>query len=377
MNKFSFLSIFLILLSFQTTLYCSADDFSAADFSANEELLLKYRINGDYLKESNLRTVLEELLFSETDPLSRTALKRLLYQELIELPDDIFFDKHISALAADGDDLWMGSRSGDIARYSLSEKSWKSFIRGQDSLAIKTMQTILPDHERIWFLSYGSVGVYSKRHSRLIYLDIPDEKDYRGLQSGIVVGTGLITGTQSRGLRRIRLDSQSVLPLASDLRNVTFLQALDDQRILAGSEEDGLFILDRSFNASAAGQNSRQLSAARAVLGDSRSRMIAGSYGGGLYKLVRQGDKYDIVLLNSRTRWITGGVELPEHFCFSTLGQGLLVMEKESLEISYLGISEGLGGLDMSSIAYVEPYIICAVQEQGLVKIHEDLFRTP
>jgi hypothetical protein len=372
MKQFSLFLTFLILLSFQIIQLSTADDISVSG-----ELLLEYRAAGDFLKETNLRTELEKQLITENDPLSRTALKRVLYQESIELPDNIFFDKHISAMVVDGDDLWMGSRNGDIARYSLSEKTWKSFSRGEETLAIRAVQTILPDNERIWFLSYGSVGVYSKRYSRLISLDIPDDKDYRGLQSGILVGTGLIAGTQSRGLRRIRLDTQSILPGASNLRNITFLKTLDNQRILAGTEENGLFILDRSFSASPAGKNSRNLSAARAVLGDYKTRMIAGTYGSGLYKLVRQGDTYDIVLLNSHSRWITGGVELPQHFCFSTLGQGILVLDKKSLEISYYGISEGLGGLDLSSIAYVEPYLICAVQGQGLVKIHEDLFRTP
>lgn len=372
MKGFSLFSTLLILLSFQIVQFCTADEISR-----DGELLLEYRAAGDFLKESNLRIKLEKQLMTERDPLNRTALKRVLYQESIELPDTVFFDKYISSMAVDGDDLWMGSRNGDIARYSLSEKTWKSIIKGEETLAIRTVQTILPDNERIWFLSYGSVGVYSKRHGRMVSLDIPDDKDYRGLQSGILVGTGLIAGTQSGGLRRIRLDTQSVLPGASNLRNVTFLQALDSQRILAGSEENGLFILDRSFTASPAGKNSRNLSAARTVLGDYKTWMIAGTYGSGLYKLVRQGDTYDIVLLNSLSRWITGGVELPEHFCFSTLGQGILVLNKKSLEISYYGISEGLGGLDLSSIAYVEPYLICAVQGQGLVKIHENLFRTP
>lgn len=376
MKRLSFLTIFLILSLFQTAYVCNAIDFSV-DFSVEEELLLKYRMNGDFQKETHLKAVLENQLLLETDMLHKTALKRLLYQELIELPEDLFFDQQVSSMAVDEDDIWIGSRNGDIARYSLSEREWKSYIKGQETLAIRTVQTIIPEDEKIWFLSYGSVGLYWKRYNRLISLPVPDEQEYRGLQSGIVVGSGLIAGTQSRGLRRIRLDSQSVLPHTSDLRNITFLQALEGERLFAGSEEQGLYVLDRNFNASSAGPNSEQLSAVRAVLGDPKTEMIAGSYGGGLYKLVRQGDEYDIVLLNSRSRWITGGVELRNYYCFSTLGQGLLILSKDNLRVSYYGISEGLGGLDLNSIVYIEPYLICAVQGQGLVKIHEDIFEKP
>ncbi|MDC7238917.1 MAG: hypothetical protein PQJ50_01025, partial [Spirochaetales bacterium] len=89
------------------------------------------------------------------------------------------------------------------------------------------------------------------------------------------------------------------------------------------------------------------------------------------------GEGYDIVFLNSRSSWITDGAENRDFYFFTTLGQGLMAVDKKSLAIRYYGISEGLGGLDLSSLVYLEPYIICAVQGQGLVIIHEDFFTTP
>ncbi|MDC7232007.1 MAG: hypothetical protein PQJ58_02155 [Spirochaetales bacterium] len=373
-------SLFLSVLIFSLFLNClplTGEEQFEHRLLLLENTLLDSRNKGDFLTEEGIRKTLETDLAHETDSLNRTALKRLLYMESIALPENIFFDTDISSMTVVDDDLWLGSRSGDIARYSLSERQWKSYARGQESLSIRTVQAILPDRERIWFLSYGSVGVYSRRHDRIVSLPVPDEKEFRGLQSAVVMGSGLIAGTQSKGLRRIRLDSQSVLPRPGDLRNITYLQFMDREQLLAGTEENGLYILDRFYNARPAGSGSSQLSAVRVLLGDPSDSMIAGSYGGGLYKLVREGASYDIVLLNSRARWITGGVELSGLYCFSTLGNGLLVMDKEARNIRSLGISEGLSGLDLSSAAYVAPFIICAVQGQGLIKIHEDIFRTP
>ena len=35
------------------------------------------------------------------------------------------------------------------------------------------------------------------------------------------------------------------------------------------------------------------------------------------------------------------------------------------------------GALDISEVEYSPPYLICAVQEQGLVIIHENFFTAP
>ena len=118
---------------------------------------------GDYSRTEYLRTVLQEKLESEEDPLLRTGIKRTLFQEHVPFPDELIYDASVSAMLADGDDIWIGSRSGDIARYSLSERRWTVLVRGEESLAIRAVQSILAEGEHIWFLSYGSVvGVLFK-----------------------------------------------------------------------------------------------------------------------------------------------------------------------------------------------------------------------
>ena len=143
------------------------------------------------------------------------------------------------------------------------------------------VQSIQAEPEMIWFLSYGSVSIYSKRYDRFIQLPIPDDKEYRGLQSAVLMGQGLISGTQNSHLRRIRLDSQSVIHQSPPLRNITFLKEINEGRLLAGTELDGLFILDRFFQPQPLTENNRKTSAVRAVLGDPSVAMVAGSYGAG------------------------------------------------------------------------------------------------
>ncbi|MDA3959004.1 hypothetical protein, partial [Oceanispirochaeta sp.] len=284
--------------------------------------LQKSRGSGDFISETRIREDLEKTLPQITDPMERTILKKTLYMESIKLPEDVFFDTQISSLSADGDDLWLGSRSGDIARYSLSEQRWTSYVQGEESLAIRIVQSIQAETERIWFLSYGSVSIYSKRYDRFIQLPIPDDKEYRGLQSALLMGQGLISGTQSYNLRRIRMDSQSVIHQNPPLRNITFLKELSMGQLLAGTELDGLFILDSHFQPIPLSENNRQTSAVRAVLGDPSGKMIAGSYGAGLFQLVRKGEEYDIVFLRTPAKWITDGVEIRHLECVCRGGVG-------------------------------------------------------
>jgi len=342
-----------------------------------EQEILRMRDKGDFQKESLLRSDLENLLMNVQDPTEKTSLKRHLYMETIPLPADLFFDTHVSALAADNDDIWVGSRSGDIARYSLSERHWKSFAKGQESLAIRTVQSIKSDKENVWILSYGSVAVYSKRHNRFFPLSLPDAGEFRGLQSAVLMGNGLICGTQGTELRRIRLDGYSTIHQVPKLRNITYLKLLDQNSILAGTEEDGLFLLDSRYQPHALSVNNRQSSAVRVVLNNGPDKMIAGSYGSGLFLLTKNNGKYDIVFLGTDAKWITGGVAISGFYCFSTLGEGLVVLNRKSLEPVSYGISEGLAGLNIMAVTYVKPYVICAVQGQGLVRIHENFFKRP
>ncbi|MDA3957272.1 hypothetical protein, partial [Oceanispirochaeta sp.] len=174
-----------------------------------------------------------------------------------------------------------------------------------------------------------------------------------------------------------RMDSQSVIHQNPPLRNITFLKELSMGQLLAGTELDGLFILDSHFQPMPLSENNRQTSAVRSVLGDSSGRMIAGSYGAGLFQLVRKGEEYDIVFLRTAAKWITDGVEIRHYYCFSTLGQGLILFDKETLQSRFFGIEDGLAGLDINAMVYVEPYLICAAQGQGLIKIHEHYFEAP
>ncbi|QEN07646.1 hypothetical protein EXM22_06455 [Oceanispirochaeta crateris] len=359
----------LVLIFFSFSCLCYGEDSILN--------LQKIRSRGDFISEQYVIQDGEHKLSLVSDPTERTILKRQLYLEDISLPESLFFDTQISALSADGDDIWLGSRSGDIARYSLSERKWTSFVRGEESLAIRMVQSIQIESERIWFLSYGSVAIYSKRHDRFIQLSIPDDQEYRGLQSAVLMGQGLISGTQSSNLRRIRLDSQSVIQQTPSLRNITFLKDLKNGTLLAGTEMDGLFILDEYFQPRPLSENNRKTSAVRAVLGDPDVRMIGGSYGAGLFQLVRQGEGYDIVFLHTPVQWITDGVEIKGEYYFSSLGQGLVVLDGETLQSRFYGISEGLSGLDINALVYVDPYLICAVQGQGIIKIHENYFKTP
>ena len=82
-------------------------------------------------------------------------------------------------------------------------------------------------------------------------LDIPDRKEYRGLQSAIVEGRG---SDLRNPVYRISEANKTGRPVCGSVRNllwqnITFLKRLKDGRVLAGSEERGLYMLWTAISA--------------------------------------------------------------------------------------------------------------------------------
>ena len=331
------------------------------------------RVRGDFQQIRWLRVKLETLLKNETDGFVRTAIKRALWVEQIPLNGSGIFNHDISALEVDGDDIWIGSRSGDIARYSLSERRWLILRTGAPSLAIRAVNAIEKDRDRLWFLSYGSVLLYDKRQGISFPIDLPDHPDYRGMQSLTLLGRGILVGTQSGGFRRILPKEETVISI-DGLKNISYLNRIESNCLMAGTEEDGLFILDQAFHPVPVIINNRQTSSVRSVLnGD--GYYLVGSYGNGIFIL--RGEKHPLEFrkLNTPGNWITDGIETKEGYCFSSLGNGLIYIGKKDLSIRIAGITEGLPSLDITSMEYSAPYIICGTQGQGLLVVHENFFK--
>ena len=361
MRGFLFLCIFL----------CFSFPFFADETLLEE--LDKALERGNYHRVLILKNEILAKLDIEKDPLIRTVLKRALWVESVPFTGSGVFDPFISALQVVDDDVWIGSRSGDIARYSLSERKWFLLQEGAPSLAIRSVNAIETDRDRIWFLSYGSVQMYDLRTSRLYRADLPDSAAYRGMQSLSMLGRGVLVGTQGTGLRRILLREETVLSYPS-LKNVSFLKQFDRDTLYAGTEEHGLFLINLSGEIVPAVSNNRRTSGVRTLL-PLKESYLAGSYGNGLFLLEKQNSSYIYQKIYSPALWITGGTETSSGYCFSTLGNGLIYMDRSDLSQYFAGIEEGLPTLDFTSIGYSAPYFICGTQDQGLLVVHEDFFK--
>ena len=331
------------------------------------------RGKGDFQQVRLLSRQMESLLAAEEDPVVRTLYNRALWVQRISLIGSGFFDYNISALKADGDDIWFGSRSGDIGRYSLSERKWLILQEGSPSLAIRSVNAIETDRRRVWILSYGSLMVFDKRTGEPYLTDLPDHRNYRGMQSLTLLGRGVLVGTQASGLRRILPAEETVLSLP-ELRNVSFFRQVNPELLFAGTEENGLFLLDNSFHIRECTDNNRRTGAVRSLL-DYRGGFLGGSYGNGLFVLRDVNDTYEYEKLPIIAKWITDGVETEKGYCFSTLGNGLIYLEKQDLKIHSAGIEEGLPSLDITAVDYAAPYLICGTQGQGLLIVHENFFK--
>lgn len=347
---------------------------SLASLPAQEALIARLqeaRRTGRVHEASLAARGLMQLLEEEEDPFVRVAIRRALWIQEISLSGSGLFDFTISALACDGDDIWIGTRSGDIARYSLSERRWMLLRKGAPSLAVRSVNAILAEEERIWFLSYGSALIWDKRRSRALPVDLPDHASYRGMQSLLPWGEGVLIGTQGRNLRRVSPAGHEVFP-APALRNVSYLARRPDGRIWAGTEGQGLFLSDPAGAFRPFGKDDRRSSAVRALFPLPQG-FLAGSYGGGLFLMDSEGAPLAEGAF-SEAPWVTDGCETAGGYCFSTLGNGLIYREKGSGAYRSFGIPEGLSALDLTGLEYAPPYLIAATQSRGVWIVHENFF---
>ncbi len=353
-----------LFLWFSSFLFGQGDPFRELEIS---------RKRGDFAREEGLLEELEGTIREREKGYVRTFYERRLYHKEILLPEGVFYSTNVSALTLDSSDLWVGTRGGDLARYSLPEQTWRSYRRGEAALTIRTIQDIVVGERGLWILHYGGISYIDKRRDQEISLAIPLGEEFRGIQRGILLQGELLAGTQVAGVHRIGPQGRELLAPSRQVRNISYLGE-DAGGLLVGTSLKGeLYRLN--------GERGLQRVASGAALRNTRVLLpledgfLGGSYGYGLFQLLPRGEIYDYKEIPSASKWITAGVSLDGIYIFATLGEGLVILRKGEYDVKYYGIAEGLRGVNITALAYGSPYVVGAVQGRGLIRIHERFFR--
>ncbi len=283
-------------------------------------------------------------------------------------------DGNVSALRADGDDVWVGTWNGGVARYSLSSGESAAFP-GPAS----TARSIEIADRRVWVGTFEGLRFYSKVTARWGGVDRFLTPEALKVQALAAFDGDLYAGTLGDGLLRLREGQwEQVRDGAYPGKFITCLAADPGRnRLLIGTMNLGLLILGKG----SAGILSLEdvhpeftASNITALLPDSAGRVWIGTYGEGLFSWSDGAEP-----IRSYTRhtgeigddWVLAACETPRGLYFGTFGGGVSVRASRDGSWRTLGIGDGLASLDITSIAYRAPFLFFGTLGAGVSRYDE------
>ncbi|MBN1835361.1 MAG: hypothetical protein JW820_05885 [Spirochaetales bacterium] len=307
---------------------------------------------------------------------TRRLLRRVSWRELS--PEALGVgDGNISALAAEGDDLWIGTWNGGVLRYSLSSGRSVVFREGRASLTPNTVRAIEITDTRVWVGTYQGLFVYSKPTSTWSEVAEFGGVSPKRAEAIEAAGGDLYVGTLGDGLWRLRAGRWS--RIGRGVLPGDFVNALSyaDSRVLIGTLNLGIVVLDPSTESMwSFDQVNPNLQARNVVLllPVGTRELWIGTYGQGLYRWDRVENRlshFDKAGGALGDDWVLCGAATPSGLYFGSFGAGASRHREGRWE--QLGLREGLTGLDVSAVAYVPPYVVFGTLGSGVALFDESL----
>ncbi len=327
-----------------------------------------------------LDQIIRQELIDEGSRTLYRLLCRKVYTEVIPLAQQGFSDTNISALYLDRDDLWLGTWTGGIARYSLPLKDLSVLRESRDSLRVEKISGFEGLVQEIRIAGYSDLYNYDKKTSRFTK-NTPE--DMGRINSLVFFQNRLYASTVNRGLW-VEVEGSGWSRIGDSKRNLDrinrLVASIDDKSLLIATASDGIVAF-----------NGRTFSNWREEYPDFRGRnitaiaeredyILAGTYGEGVYLLDRKRgtsqhfDKEQEDLLSDYV--LTVSLD-GDYALVGTLGGGVSAWRRNRLDSDIrwipLGLEEGLNSLDVTDIAVYNNNLYIAVLGQGILVVNEDL----
>jgi hypothetical protein len=307
-------------------------------------------------------------------PLYRAMRVRLVW-DAVSAADLGLADSNVAALRVDGDDLWVGTWNGGVARWSVSSRQSTPFPSPSFARSIEATD------RRIWVGTADGLAWYGKAGGSWGF-----SAAWKALCVAAAAGD-LWAGSLGDGLFRLRgEDWEQVSDGELPGRFVTCIAAgPTPATVLVGTMNLGLLVLDtgsgnmRSLEQIQPGFTARNVTS---VLSDSQGRVWIGTYGEGLFQWQPGSDpggkpgpgalrRYSRQTGEIGDDWVLAICETPRALYFGTFGAGVSVRDTASETWRRFGIADGLSSLDVTSIAARPPFVFFGTLGAG-VSIYEE-----
>jgi len=300
-------------------------------------------------------------LGSADRPLYSTMRVRLVWDS-ISAAELGLADSNVSTLRADGDDLWVGTWNGGVARWSVSSGQSAAFPSPAFARSIEVTD------RRVWIAAADGLAWYGKATARWGFSDA-----WKGLAVAEAAGE-LYAGTLGDGLLRLAGEewervSDGELPG----RFVTCIAGgPDGASVLVGTMTLGLIVIDGASGAMRGLDQIVPAFTARnvtSVLTDAEGRVWIGTYGAGLF-LWTPGEgsvrRFSRETGEIGDDWVLAMCETPRALYFGTFGAGVSAFEKSRGAWRRFDIADGLASRDVTAIAARAPYVFFGTLGAGV-----------
>ena len=289
-------------------------------------------------------------------------------------------DPNISAIAVDGDDLWIGTWTGGLVRLARSSGEHETFREEESSLVANTVRAICITARHVWVGTDQGLSQYSKALSQWRSVEQFGAPSPRKIQAIHEVDDRVYVATLGDGLWELaqeqwrRIEGRG-LPGA----HVTCL-GHTPQWLLVGTMDAGLAMWNlssRSFvhiDEVSSGIPARNITF---VHQDKHGTVWVGSYGDGLWSwdpaeaAVRHYSSGGGRILDD---WVMCVAESPARLYFGTFGGGVATVDAAG-EWGSLGLEDGLGSLDVMAAAWHAPAVYFGTLGSGVSVYYEELRR--
>jgi ligand-binding sensor domain-containing protein len=311
----------------------------------------------------------------ELSPAQREELERLRRRlSFRELGPGILGlgDGNVSALRADGDDLWIGTWNGGICRLSLSGGQPRVFREGRDSLVPSTVRCIEITPSRVWVGTYQGLFAYSKAGGTWQEIGAFGGAEPCKIEALRLAAGRLYVGTLGQGLWRQEGEGWRRIssgPLPGDF--VTCLER-DGEELLIGTLSLGVVRLNLGSLALRGFAGELEAGNITVLLADPPKGFWIGTYGKGLYHWDRQASRlahFSRAAGQLGDDWVLCAVRAESGTYFGTLGGGLARHSRGAWQV--LGFREGIPAADVPALTYSPPFLYLGSLGAGVTELRE------
>ena len=286
-------------------------------------------------------------------------------------------DGNISAIATDGDDVWVGTWTGGLVRHTRSTGRRQVFREGPESLVSRRVRAIHPVGGYVWVGTDEGLSVYARSSSRWRRVPVLGGGEPSPVVALADAGGAMYAGTLGQGLWRH--DASGWSRVGHESLPGLFINTLlvVDRTLWIGTIDLGLVSLDlrsgtlRSFdevNAALGPQN------VTAIVAQDDATLWIGTFGAGLYRWEADTNRithFSVATGQVPDDWILSAAVGDAGLYFGTFGGGAVRHDPHRETWTAISLEQGLTSLNVAVVAAARGRIYFGTLGAGVAILSE------